>query len=108
MAFENFFDANTTSTLNLLLRPLLMLFAHVHDCCGLRTVELLAVKALELLHDLIGSASNLLSTPHSTRLLLLLLIVHNGEVAAAGWQTTSSYRLIRDLRRHDFLPTLDN
>ena len=94
-------------TLNLLLHPLLMLFAHVHICCGLRTVELLAVKALELLHDLIGSVSNLLATPHSIR-LLLLLIVHNGEVAAAGWQTTSSYRLIRDLRRHDFLPALDN
>lgn len=53
-AFENFIHANASPPLDLLLGPLLMLFAHVHDRGGRGTVKFVTVHALELFLDLVG------------------------------------------------------
>ena len=59
---KNLFDADATASFNLLLRPLLMLLSHVHDCSSLGAIILVTVETLELLVDLVCGAADLART----------------------------------------------
>ena len=92
LLLENVIYTNTWAALNLLLRPLLMLLPHVHDCCGRRAIELLTVHAFEVLSDLAGHTPNLTDT--ATQLIFpdLVLMVY-AILFGAGIQTLFQWLL---------------
>lgn len=72
---EDIVNSNASATLNLLLRPLIVLLPHVHDRSCRRAVRLFAVETLVVFGDLVGHAAVLsLSGPSTSTLVVQMLL----------------------------------